>query len=116
MPEREEIKPEKRKRLSKKDKERLLKLKPRCAICKEIIREGQLIEWDHRVPLELGGKQDDDNWEPLHRDCHKKLKTKSDVQAISKARRIRKNLAGLSRPKKTIPSRPFAKRIPKDKS
>lgn len=61
------------------------------------------LEIDHTVPLELGGADEDHNLRPL---CtyHHKLKTKLDVAMIAKARRIRKRIAGETRPKRAIPT------------
>lgn len=46
-------------------------------------------EVDHRVPLALGGDDDPAQCEVLCRLCHKR-KTKQDVRAIAKARRVGK--------------------------
>lgn len=70
--------------------------------------ERQGLEIDHVIPLELGGKDDDANCEPL---CpkHHAAKTRLDVRMIAKARRIRKRLAGEVRCKRPIRSRGFDK-------
>jgi 5-methylcytosine-specific restriction endonuclease McrA len=64
------------------------------------------LEIDHRIALELGGKEADENLWAL---CgpHHAQKTKLDAKLIAKARRIRKTEAGETRSKKPIQSRGF---------
>lgn len=66
------------------------------------------LEIDHRVPLELGGSEDDSNLEPLCVEHHKD-KTKRDIPAIARARRIRKREAGEKKAGRPIKSRGFDK-------
>lgn len=47
------------------------------------------IEWDHRIPLGLGGDDDFRNLQPLLKADHR-IKTKSDVAKIAKSKRLRK--------------------------
>lgn len=104
----EEVQPEKRRSLSAKEKLDVLKSHPHCPICRSEVSVSDA-EWDHWIPLELGGSNEVDNFRGLHPPCHKE-KTRQDVKAIAKARRLRKKRLGLTKPKKAIPSRPFAKR------
>ncbi len=78
-----------------------------CSICGDWILPGQKIEWDHIHALVHGGKHHHTNLRPLHAGCHK-IKTKADIQANAKVKRI----LGLTcnKPKKKIPSRPWPKR------
>jgi 5-methylcytosine-specific restriction endonuclease McrA len=109
IPRREELIPEKRKALSKKKKLELLIKFPRCPMCGEKWESLSEIDWDHSLPLALGGKQTDDNWQPLHRTCHKQ-KTKSDVSRISKSARLARKRLCPKTSKKKIPSRGFPKK------
>lgn len=63
------------------------------------------LEIDHVIPLELGGKDDDTNLEPL---CgpHHAAKTRLDIKMIARACRIRKREAGIKNPT-TLRGRPF---------
>lgn len=59
-------------------------------------------EFDHIVPDYHGGKNDLENCRVILPDCHK-LKTKSDIKAISKTRRIINKQRGIERKKAVIP-------------
>ena len=110
----EEVEPEKRKYLSVKDRLDILVNKPHCSVCGHKLGSLDEIDWDHIIPLELGGTNEKENFQGLHKTCHKE-KTRQDVKAISKARRIRNKRLGLKqKPKKKIPSRPFGTRKKKE--
>ena len=82
--------------------------------CEE--REG--LEIDHIIPLALGGKDEDENLEPLCRHHHR-IKTIRDVKMIARAKALEKqNYGPKQEPKiksgkpnwpkgRKIPSRPF---------
>jgi 5-methylcytosine-specific restriction endonuclease McrA len=84
-----------------------------CAYPGCLVAEG--LEIDHRIALELGGKED---WSNLWGLCapHHAQKTKLDAKLIAKARRIRKKDAGEGRVKKKIVSGGFGKSQRKIKS
>jgi 5-methylcytosine-specific restriction protein A len=64
-----------------------------CQMCRfPIERRG--LEWDHKIPLAMGGDDTLDNLHPLCRPCHR-LKTKGDVGAIAKAKRRERKHAGI---------------------
>jgi len=90
---------------------------PDCFVCTDL-------EIDHVIALALGGKDSDENLEPLCRHHHG-MKTRRDVKMIAKAKRlIRKSSAETRKPstlrgrpfqtgiKQKIASRPFQKRKP----
>ena len=79
-----------------------------CGLCGVEFGNADSIQFDHIVPLELGGADDAKNIWPLHEACHRE-KTRSDIKAIAKARRIRKREAGLG-PKKRGFSKPAGMR------
>ena len=81
----------------------------RCFLCGEKLTTLEDTEFDHILPLELSGADEPHNIAPVHSACHRH-KTKTDVKAIAKSKRIRRRLAGQERPKRKIPSRPFEKR------
>lgn len=42
----------------------------KCAMCKLYFKAGDLIEFDHKIPTRLGGKNEVNNLQALHRHCH----------------------------------------------
>ena len=64
------------------------------------------LEIDHTIPLEIGGRDDLDNLQPLCRSCHAR-KTAQDIKIIAKARRLRKREDGTRRERKPIQSQPL---------
>jgi 5-methylcytosine-specific restriction endonuclease McrA len=63
-----------------------------CDECGDDVTLGN-IEWDHILPLCLGGSNDEDNWHGLCRKCHAK-KTRHEAAMRAKADRIRKAWLG----------------------
>ena len=63
-----------------------------CGVCHRVI-EGDY-EIDHAIPLALGADDDDGgNIQPVHPECHRaktygSFRTRSDVRAIAKAKRL----------------------------
>ena len=72
-----------------------------CARC-----DKQIAEWDHVIPLELGGAHSEANLMGL---CshHHRIKTAKDIKAIAKARRIRRKLAGENKRSRKSAGRPL---------
>ncbi len=74
---------------------------------------GPRVRYDHKLALDLGGPETDENLFPLHRDPCDLAKTAEDRVLIDKARRLRKkNLPRDQRPEKKGPrlkGRPFEK-------
>lgn len=56
-------------------------------------------EYDHIIPCGFDGSNDLDNCQVLCTDCHKK-KTREDVRAIAKSKRIRRKHYGIGRERK----------------
>jgi 5-methylcytosine-specific restriction endonuclease McrA len=83
-----------------------------CAICGEYLLSGQDIQFDHIHADVHGGAHEYQNLRPVHAECHK-TKTKADIQANAKVKRILADKPS-KRPMKSsgrkIPSRPFQKR------
>jgi len=68
----------------------------------EIDRRREAWQIDHRVPLGLGGEDDDQNLELAHVKCHAR-KTVDDLGIIAKAKRVRNRFLGNTPP----PRRPL---------
>lgn len=105
----EEVELQKRRSLSAKDKLDILNRDDQCPVCRQRVQSVGEAEFDHIIPLALGGTNEKDNFQALHANCHK-LKTQDDIKAIAKTNRLRKRRLGMTRKKKAIPSRPFPKR------
>ena len=105
VPSREVVEATKRKAMSAGRRLRILRQwKSHCVGCNKNLL-GVAFEVDHFIPVELGGDDEDYNMRPLCIPCHKR-KTKADIKAISKARRIRRKLEKPLEPG-SIASRPF---------
>lgn len=84
----------------------------RCAICGDELRDP--VEWDHVVPLSMGGADDPANIQCLHLRCHRDVKCKADARALAKAKRLERFMeTGRHRQRKSRPiqSRGFDKRF-----
>jgi 5-methylcytosine-specific restriction endonuclease McrA len=57
-----------------------------CFSCSKPLED---VEFDHVIPLRLGGANDPNNWAALCPQCHKK-KTRTDLVRIAKAKRQRR--------------------------
>ena len=57
----------------------------KCQMCRKLTDE-RGFDLDHHIPLEIGGEDAEENLRPLCRPCHR-LKTRSDVAVIAKAKR-----------------------------
>ena len=62
----------------------LKKQKGKCAHCNLFFREDDVIEIDHIIPKSLGGKDEYENWQLLHKHCHD-TKTASDGSSGTKS-------------------------------
>lgn len=74
----------------KRKKTALARHELKCGLCGEPFANADVIEFDHILPLELGGAETADNIWPLHEDCHK-AKTRDDIKRIRKAARLRRD-------------------------
>jgi hypothetical protein len=76
----------------------------KCWMCgKPVEMTGPTVRYDHKLPLELGGADDDANLYPLHAEPCDRIKTAADRVRIDKARRIRKREDGTRRERRNIP-------------
>lgn len=72
---------------------------------------GWPLEIDHRIALALGGSDDDDNLVVLCR-IHHAEKTKADMKAIAKAKRLIKKVSP-DKPPSRLRSKPFSRELRK---
>lgn len=66
----------------------------RCALTGRKLAVGEPFDFDHIVPLTLGGRHAEGNLQLVSREAHK-AKTREDVTAKAKAERTRKKHLGL---------------------
>ncbi len=61
--------------------------KETCHLCAGRINAGE--EWDisHAIPLAIGGADDESNWLPAHRKCHRLHTASVDAPRIAKTKR-----------------------------
>lgn len=77
-----------RKSISKAQKARVfLAWHGRCARCCHKLEAGDRVDYDHIVPVWLGGKNEDDNLRPLHFRCHLD-RTKIDARDRAHVKRL----------------------------
>lgn len=74
-----------------------------CHLCGMVVRAGETWEVSHVIPLELGGADDESNWDVAHRKCHREHTAQNDIPAIAKAKRMEARHIGASVPKKPLP-------------
>lgn len=77
----------------------------RCKCCTRFIDGSALVaEYDHAIPLILGGKNRETNLQLLCSECHS-AKTKRDVKIKAKVARVRKIHIGIRKPSRFPGSR-----------
>lgn len=82
---------------------RLLEFDGKCACCGCKIGGAAGLDWDHRIPLAMGGDDTVENLQPLCRACHR-AKTATDAGHIAKAKRMNQREAGIRRqPRNPLP-------------
>lgn len=93
----------KRRRFSARDlTARLEHFGRKCQMCFQEITGATGLEWDHHIPLAIGGDDELDNLEPLCIRCHR-VKTKGDVTKIAKSTRQRQRNLGIKKSKAPMP-------------
>jgi 5-methylcytosine-specific restriction protein A len=75
-----------------------------CHLCEQKIKAGEAWDVSHDRALALLGEDDDVNRKPAHRACHK-VRTKDDVKAIAKAKRVKARHIGI-KPRSSFPRKP----------
>lgn len=83
-----------------------------CGICGKDLVSCENIQFDHVHADVHGGEHHFSNLRPVHAECHK-AKTKSDIQANAKVKRILANKPSkrpMQNSGRKIPSRPFSRR------
>jgi 5-methylcytosine-specific restriction endonuclease McrA len=90
-----------RKRAFISTKRRLALLKAKkhvCHICKQPIAPTDPWDVSHVIPLELGGADDESNWDTAHRKCHREHTAKVDAPNIAEAKRREAKHVGAKAP------------------
>lgn len=67
-----------------------------CILCEQRIRAGDTWIIEHKLALGLGGADTDDNCGPAHEAC-RRLKDKTDMATIAKAKRIKAKHFGITK-------------------
>jgi 5-methylcytosine-specific restriction protein A len=78
----------------------------RCKTCTRAITGKLRAEFDHMIPLIIGGSHRENNIQLLCHECHA-AKTKLDVKLKAKVARVRKHHLGIKKRRRTIPGRKF---------
>lgn len=76
--------------------------------CKKCDQPARPAEYDHAIPLIIGGENRETNLQLLCVPCHK-AKTALDVKIKAKVARVRKRHLGITKPRGQIKSAGFAK-------
>jgi 5-methylcytosine-specific restriction enzyme A len=58
-----------------------------CHLCLGKVSKGEAWDVSHVTPLEMGGADDESNWDVAHRKCHRAHTATVDVPMIAKAKR-----------------------------
>ncbi len=69
----------------------------KCHLCDQRIKAGEKWEAEHRIPIAMGGADDETNLFPAHLACHS-IKSKTDARNLAKVNRLRIKHAGIKRP------------------
>ncbi|MEM6622975.1 MAG: HNH endonuclease signature motif containing protein [Pseudomonadota bacterium] len=75
---------------------RLLEFNGKCADCSCKTGGSNGLEWDHIIPLMLGGDDELENLQPLCKACHR-AKTKTDQGHIAKSKRMQQRAMGVKK-------------------
>jgi 5-methylcytosine-specific restriction protein A len=86
----------------------------RCHICSGQVKGAEAWDVSHVIPLEIGGADDESNWDVAHRKCHRDHTAKKDIPIIAKAKRREAKHRGHKAPAKAkISQRPKYEEPPK---
>jgi 5-methylcytosine-specific restriction endonuclease McrA len=89
----------------------------RCHHCLGLVTPGQAWQLSHKIPLALGGADDESNWGVIHtRPCHEQLTRTVDVPAIARAKRREAAHLGAKVSAGSLRSRGFSPPAPKDRT
>jgi len=58
-----------------------------CHMCGGKVLAGEAWDLSHVIPLEIGGADDETNWDVAHRKCHQVHTAKVDMPVIAKTKR-----------------------------
>jgi 5-methylcytosine-specific restriction endonuclease McrA len=87
-----------------------------CHLCGGKVKRAEAWDLSHVIPLQLGGADDESNWDVAHRKCHRVRTAKVDAPDIAKAKRREANHKGFTAPAKAkIQNRPPAPKPVRDR-
>ncbi|AVH41873.1 HNH endonuclease [Agrobacterium tumefaciens] len=81
----------------------------KCALTGVTLGSDEKVQYDHIVPLWLGGANTESNLQAVTAEAHKK-KTKAEATVRAKCNRVRKKHRGITKPKSSL-SHPNLKRL-----
>lgn len=88
-----------------------------CHLCGGKVVPPQAWDVSHVIPLELGGVDDESNWDVAHRKCHRAHTAEHDVPAIAKAKRREARFVCAKTPSfRKLEGAPFRKAPPQRKA
>jgi 5-methylcytosine-specific restriction protein A len=74
-----------------------------CHLCHGKVNAGEGWDVSHVIPLELGGADDESNWDVAHRTCHRAHTAAVDQPAIAQAKRREARHIGAHRSRTPMP-------------
>lgn len=87
-----------------------------CHICNGKVQPGEAWDVSHPIPLQIGGADDESNWDVAHRKCHAIVTATKDVPRIAKMKRQHAKHIGAERPRPKMQGRQFDKPTPQRKA
>lgn len=88
-----------------------------CHLCEGKVHVTEAWDVSHVIPLELGGADNESNWDVAHRTCHRAHTAAVDVPTIAKAKRVEARHIGAKAPSRhKLQSRGFPKAPPQHRA
>ena len=117
-PSRGDLRMIKRRRVSTRERVALFQREAgRCHHCLGLVYPGQAWQLSHKIPLALGGADDEKNWGVIHRrPCHEELTRNVDIPSIAQAKRREARHIGAKQSSGLIRSRGLPLAAPKDRT
>lgn len=74
-----------------------------CHLCGGIVQDTDAWDVSHVTPLEMGGADDETNWDVAHRKCHRTHTATVDAPMIAKAKRREARHLGARKSSRPLP-------------
>lgn len=87
-----------------------------CHICTGKVQPGEAWDVSHPIPLQIGGADDESNWDVAHRKCHAIVTATKDIPRIAKMKRQRDKHIGAAQPKGAIRNAGFKRAPPQNRA